>query len=177
LEGVLCLCMLFDIEAPSLNEIILNAALELLFYVCGHGFLFQCWYNEDQHCEKVLILEIEVRRAEGWCEIVASLRGCEPRSRRTSTVGRRYQPTQWRSWLRTLSLFDSDLWSVITSCVQVSNISDCPSKPHLQSRFITWKYVRMIGSLFSRSDKSLMRVSYTDFNFSVQHTDSQHNYM
>jgi hypothetical protein len=33
--------MLFDIEAPSLNEMILNTALALLFYVCGHEFLFQ----------------------------------------------------------------------------------------------------------------------------------------
>jgi hypothetical protein len=33
--------MLFDIEAPSLSEMILNAALALLFYICGHGFLFQ----------------------------------------------------------------------------------------------------------------------------------------
>jgi hypothetical protein len=41
LEGVICLCMLFDIEAPSLNGMILNAALALLFYVCGHGFLFE----------------------------------------------------------------------------------------------------------------------------------------
>jgi hypothetical protein len=31
------------IEAPSLNEMILNAALALLFYVCGHGFLFQSY--------------------------------------------------------------------------------------------------------------------------------------
>jgi hypothetical protein len=33
--------MLFDIEAPSLNGMILNAALALLFYVCGQGFLFE----------------------------------------------------------------------------------------------------------------------------------------
>jgi hypothetical protein len=33
--------MLFDIEAPSLNGMILNATLALLFYVCGHGFLFE----------------------------------------------------------------------------------------------------------------------------------------
>jgi hypothetical protein len=39
--GVICLCMLFDIEAPSLKEMILNAALALLFYVCGHGLLFE----------------------------------------------------------------------------------------------------------------------------------------
>jgi hypothetical protein len=41
LEGVICLCILFDIEAPSLNGMILNAALMLLFYICGHGFLFE----------------------------------------------------------------------------------------------------------------------------------------
>jgi hypothetical protein len=28
-------------EAPSLNGIILNTALALLLYVCGHGFLFE----------------------------------------------------------------------------------------------------------------------------------------
>jgi hypothetical protein len=33
--------MLFDIEAPSLNRMIFIAALVLLFYVCGHGFLFE----------------------------------------------------------------------------------------------------------------------------------------
>jgi hypothetical protein len=33
--------MLFDVEVPSLNGMILNAALALLFYVCGHGFLFK----------------------------------------------------------------------------------------------------------------------------------------
>jgi hypothetical protein len=33
--------MLFDIEVPRLNGMILNAALALLFYVCGHGFLFE----------------------------------------------------------------------------------------------------------------------------------------
>jgi hypothetical protein len=41
LEGIICLCMLFDIEAPSLNGMILNAALALLFYICGHGFLLE----------------------------------------------------------------------------------------------------------------------------------------
>jgi hypothetical protein len=41
LEGVICLYMLFDIETPSLNGMILNAALALLFYICGHGFLFE----------------------------------------------------------------------------------------------------------------------------------------
>jgi hypothetical protein len=33
--------MLFAIEAPSLNGMILNAALALLFYVCRHGFVFE----------------------------------------------------------------------------------------------------------------------------------------
>jgi hypothetical protein len=41
LQGVICMCMLFDIEAPSFNGMILNAALALLFYVCGHEFLFE----------------------------------------------------------------------------------------------------------------------------------------
>jgi hypothetical protein len=41
--------MLFDIEVPSLNERILNAALELLFYVCGHGFLFQSCSTGNPH--------------------------------------------------------------------------------------------------------------------------------
>jgi hypothetical protein len=54
LEGVLCLCMLFDIEASSLNEMILNAALALLFYVCGRGFLFRsCSIENPQYDPEV----------------------------------------------------------------------------------------------------------------------------
>jgi hypothetical protein len=48
------MCILFDIEAPSLNEIILNAALALLFYVCGHGFLFQsCSIGNPQYAPEI----------------------------------------------------------------------------------------------------------------------------
>jgi hypothetical protein len=47
-------------------------------------------YNEDY-----LLLrkssEIAVRRIEWWCEMVASLRGRELESRRTSIFGSRYQ--------------------------------------------------------------------------------------
>jgi hypothetical protein len=54
MEGVLCLCILFDIEAPSLNEMILNSALALLFYICGHGFLFQsCSIENPQYAPEV----------------------------------------------------------------------------------------------------------------------------
>jgi hypothetical protein len=43
-----------DIGAPSLNEIILNVALTLLFYVCGHGFLFQsCSIRNRQYAHEV----------------------------------------------------------------------------------------------------------------------------
>jgi hypothetical protein len=46
--------MLIDIKAPSLKEIILNAALALLFYVCGHGFLFQsCSVGNPQYVPEV----------------------------------------------------------------------------------------------------------------------------
>jgi hypothetical protein len=39
-------------------------------------------------------LETAVRRVRGWCEMAASLRGCEPGSRGTSIVGSRYQAAQ-----------------------------------------------------------------------------------
>jgi hypothetical protein len=40
--------------APSLNEIILNAALALQFYVCGHGLLFQsCSTGNPQYSPEV----------------------------------------------------------------------------------------------------------------------------
>jgi hypothetical protein len=46
--------MLFDIEAPSLKKMILNAALALLFYVCGHGFLFQnCSIGNPEYAPEV----------------------------------------------------------------------------------------------------------------------------
>jgi hypothetical protein len=35
------MCMLFDIEAPSIKGMISNAALALLFYICGHGYLYE----------------------------------------------------------------------------------------------------------------------------------------
>jgi hypothetical protein len=57
--------------------------------------------NEDQLSLRQS-LETAVRRVGGWCEMAASLREIEPGSRRTSTVGRRYQAAQWRTWLRTL---------------------------------------------------------------------------
>jgi hypothetical protein len=48
LERVLCLCMLFDIEASSL------AALALLFYVCGHGFPYRsCSIGNLQYAPEV----------------------------------------------------------------------------------------------------------------------------
>jgi hypothetical protein len=39
-------------------------------------------------------LETAVRRVGGWCEMAASLHGCEPGSRRLSSVGRCYQAAQ-----------------------------------------------------------------------------------
>jgi hypothetical protein len=45
---------MFAIEAPILHEMILNAALALLFYVCGHGFLFQsCSIRNPQYPPEV----------------------------------------------------------------------------------------------------------------------------
>jgi hypothetical protein len=41
-------------------------------------------------------LEMAVITVGGWCEIAGSLRGREPDRRGTSTVGSRYQATQWR---------------------------------------------------------------------------------
>jgi hypothetical protein len=46
--------MLFNIEAPSLNGMILNAALVLLFYVSGHGFLFESSIGNLQYAPEVL---------------------------------------------------------------------------------------------------------------------------
>jgi hypothetical protein len=43
-----------------------------------------------------------VRRVGIWCEMAASLWGCEPRTTWTSSVGRHCQVTQWRPWLTTL---------------------------------------------------------------------------
>jgi hypothetical protein len=50
-------------------------------------------YNEDQLPLRVS-LETAVRRVGCWCEMAASLRGREPGSRGTSTVGSRYQAAQ-----------------------------------------------------------------------------------
>jgi hypothetical protein len=47
-------------------------------------------------------LEMAVRMVGGWCEMTASLWGCDPRSIGTSAVGKRYQAAQRRPWLRTL---------------------------------------------------------------------------
>jgi hypothetical protein len=47
-------------------------------------------------------LQTAVRRVWGWCEIAASLQGCEAGSRGTSTVRRYHQAEQWRPQLRTL---------------------------------------------------------------------------
>jgi hypothetical protein len=42
------------LTAPSLNEMILNAALALLFYVCGYEFLFQsCSVGNPQYAPEV----------------------------------------------------------------------------------------------------------------------------
>jgi hypothetical protein len=63
--------------------------LEAVFFVRAVKRL----YNEEQ-----LPLwespETAVRRVGGWCEMAASLRGREPRSRGTSTVRSRYQAAQ-----------------------------------------------------------------------------------
>jgi hypothetical protein len=50
-------------------------------------------YNEDQLPLRDS-LETRVRRVGGWCEMAASLRGLEPGSRGTSTVGRCHQAAQ-----------------------------------------------------------------------------------
>jgi hypothetical protein len=50
-------------------------------------------YNEDQLSSRDSN-ETAVRRVGGWCEMAASLRGCERGSTGTSTVGRRYQAVQ-----------------------------------------------------------------------------------
>jgi hypothetical protein len=75
--------------------------------------------------------EMAVRRVGGWCEMAASLRGRESRSRGSSTVGRCYQAEQWRPWLRTLVFIWQ--WFVKCShelCVKVSSKSDYQSEPH-----------------------------------------------
>jgi hypothetical protein len=47
-------------------------------------------------------LETVIRRVGGRCEMAASLLRRELGYKGTSTVGRRYQATQWRTWPRTL---------------------------------------------------------------------------
>jgi hypothetical protein len=48
-------------------------------------------HNEEQSAKS---LETAVKRVGSWCEMAASLRGGEPGSRGTPTVGRRYQAAQ-----------------------------------------------------------------------------------
>jgi hypothetical protein len=97
-------------------------------------------YNEDQLPLRQS-LETIVRRVGSWCEMAASLRGREPGSRGTSTVGSRYQAAHWRPWLRTLmSVWQ---WSVQCShelCLKMSDKSDYQFKPRLSSHWITWQY-------------------------------------
>jgi hypothetical protein len=88
----------------------------------GYGTVNNSWANNDCTCNRGAVfsvrsvprlyagdqlplrqsLETAVRRVGGWCEMAASLRGREPRSGGSSTVGRRYQAAQWRPWLRTV---------------------------------------------------------------------------
>jgi hypothetical protein len=46
--------------------------------------------NKEDHLSSRESLETTVRRVGYWCEMAASLRGREPRSRGTSTVERRH---------------------------------------------------------------------------------------
>jgi hypothetical protein len=46
--------------------------------------------NED-HLPLRESVEVAVRRVGGWCEVAATLQGCEPRSRGMSTVVSHYQ--------------------------------------------------------------------------------------
>jgi hypothetical protein len=74
--------------------------------------------------------------------MATSLRGREPGSRGTFTVGRRYQATQWRPWLR--RVFFVWQWFLKCShdlCVKMSNKSDYRSKPRLYLHSITWQYL------------------------------------
>jgi hypothetical protein len=83
--------------------------------------------------------EIGYRRVGDWCEMAASLRGHEAWSRETSAVGRRYPAQQWRPWLRTLSLCDSDLSCVDTSCVKVS-LNPISKSYRVNRHSIAWQY-------------------------------------
>jgi hypothetical protein len=74
----------------------------------GIGVFCARIYDEN-HLSLRDCLETAGRRVGGWSEMVASLRGREPGRRGTSTLGSRYQTAQWKSWLRTVSLYDCDL--------------------------------------------------------------------
>jgi hypothetical protein len=69
---------------PKIKEL-----LEVVFSVRSTLSL----YNEGQLPLRKS-LEMAVRRVGGWCDMAASLRGHESRSRGTSTVGRCYEGLQ-----------------------------------------------------------------------------------
>jgi hypothetical protein len=66
------------------------------------------YWLTDRQSQYDLDLVLEYGRAlrrqkvEASCEMAVRLRGREPVSRGTSTVGRRYQTTKWRPRLKTL---------------------------------------------------------------------------
>jgi hypothetical protein len=70
-----------------------HATIEELFEAMFSVRSVPSTYNEDQMPLRKS-LETVVRRVGRWCEIAASLQGCEPGSRELSTVGRCYQAEQ-----------------------------------------------------------------------------------
>jgi hypothetical protein len=87
-------------------------------------------HNEDQ--------QTAVSGVGVGCEMATSLRGHEPRSKGTFTVGRCYLAKHWRTWLRTPAFLWQ--WFVKCSnelCVKLSNKSINPHPIYSQS--IMWQ--------------------------------------
>jgi hypothetical protein len=109
-----------------------------IFYVAYAGATCEAVWSEPS-----------VSRVGGWCEMAASLWGCELGSKGISAVGRCFQAVQWRPWLRTL-LCDSNLWSIISSCMNIQQIWS----PIQNQSIITWSNGNAINSSYSSKQNS-----------------------